>query len=93
MGSEISAAIRLGRELEAQQNAAVDFWSWLPSYAEARKWHGDYACEHMPSVTDLLREASLFISHKLNPTKEQLAESGEWYTCPCGESHDDAKQE
>jgi len=35
----------------------------------------------------------MFIGHKLAPTKEQLAESGEWYTCPCGESHDKAKQE
>lgn len=81
------AIIELGHELEQQENKAYDLWTWLPSYKAAKAGHGDYACEHRPSVSDVLAEAALFISHGLNPTAEQVAEAGEFYSCPCGEDH------
>lgn len=61
--------ISLGHELSEQQNKAFDLWTRLPSYKAAQEAHGDYASEHTPSVADVLTEATIFISHGLNPTK------------------------
>lgn len=73
---------QLAHEFDAQDNAAHDLWTWLPSYKDARTKHGDYADEFRPILSDLLKEATLFISHKLNPTDEQKQEAGELYQCP-----------
>jgi len=81
--------IRLGNQLAEERDAAFSLWTWLPSYKEAEKHHGDYAGEHMPSVADIIKEASMFIAHGLNPTDEQRKEAGEWYQCPCGEPHEE----
>jgi hypothetical protein len=80
--------IRLGRELSEQDNAAFDLWTHLPSHKAADEHHGDYAAEYRPSVTNVLREAAIFISHKLDPTPEQIKEAGDYYSCPCGENHE-----
>lgn len=80
--------IRLAHELEAEGNEAFSLWTWLPSYKAAEAAHADYASNFTPTVTDVLREACLFIAHGLNPTDEQRAEAGELYACPCGEPHD-----
>lgn len=88
MSRDADAIIRLGAELSNQRDRAFDLWTYLPSYRAAVAAHGDYASEFMPSVADVLREASMYICHKLNPTEEQLKDAGEYYRCPCGETHD-----
>jgi len=85
------AFITFGAELSEQDNKAYDLWTWLPSYKAAQAAHGDYASEFRPSVKDVLTEATLFISHGLNPTPEQIKESGDFYHCPCGEDHSQEK--
>ncbi|MND11679.1 hypothetical protein D3C87_465890 [compost metagenome] len=86
---EFDGMIRLGKQLEDQKNSGFDLWTRLPSYQDACKHHGDYASSHMPCISDILCEATLFISHGLAPTEEQIREAGEMYTCPCGgELHD-----
>lgn len=77
--------IDLGAQLQAEDEAAFQLWSWLPSYRAAEKAHGEHACEHRPSVRDVLAEAAEYLSHKMNPTPEQVQEAGELYRCPCGE--------
>lgn len=83
-----SEFIDLGRELAEEDNEAFSLWTWLPSYKAAQAAHGDYAGNFTPSVTDVLREACMFISHGLNPTEAQRAEAGDLYLCPCDEPHD-----
>lgn len=77
--------IRLAEELKAEDEKAANLWTWLPSYRAAQKSHGDYACEHRPPLSDLLEEVTLYVSHKCNPTQEQIAEAGTFYRCPCGD--------
>lgn len=79
--------IKFAHELEEQDSAAFDLWVWLPSYKEAEEHHGDYAGEYTPSVSDIMKEASMFIADKLSPTNEDREKRGEWYKCPCGEHH------
>ena len=82
-----SLIISLGRELSEQDNKAFVLWTWLPSHKAAQAAHGDYASEHTPPVCDVLTEAAMFISHGMNPTKEQIDAAGDFYRCPCGEPH------
>lgn len=79
------AIIDLGSELADQENKSFDLWTWLPSYKAAQRAHGDYASEKRPSVADVMVEATLFISHGLTPTSEQIEAAGDLYKCPCGE--------
>lgn len=72
---------------EMESEASQELWTWLPSYKEAEKHHGDYASEFRPSVGDIMKEATFFISHNLNPTEEQIKEAGEFYQCPCDREH------
>lgn len=86
--------IRFAAELAKEEDRALDLWTWLPSYKAAVAAHGDYASEYRPPMGDLLCEATLFISHKLNPTPEQMKEAGTFYRCPCGEcSHSQESQQ
>lgn len=80
--------ISFARELESQRDAAYNLWTWLPSCREAEKHHCDYAGEHMPRVSDIIKEASMFISHGLKPNEEQTKDAGEYYQCPCGDIHE-----
>lgn len=75
----------LVHQMDDDQKASYDLWTWLPSYKEAVKHHEDYALEQIPDVSDVMKEAAMFISHGLKPTKEQIKEAGEFYECPCGE--------
>lgn len=79
--------IELGRELSEQDDKAFTLWTWLPSYKAAQAAHGDYADTFTPPVSDVLAEATLFVSHGLNPTPEQIKAAGDLYCCPCGEAH------
>jgi hypothetical protein len=75
---------RFAAELDAQDNAAFDLWSWLPSHKAAKKAHGDYADEHTPSAADIMREAAVVLAaHAGYPPSKEVVE--EWYGCPCGE--------
>jgi len=80
---------RLAHNMQLEDNAAHDLWTWLPSYAAARKGHGDYATQHRPSIADVMIEAATFIGHGLHPTDAERNEAGDTYTCPCGEVHDE----
>jgi hypothetical protein len=78
--------IRLGKELDDQDNAAHDLWTWLPSYREAGKWHGDHSGNYRPPLRDILVEATLFITAKCAPTAAEL-QSEALYQCPCDDPH------
>jgi hypothetical protein len=75
---------KFAREIEAQDNAAFDLWTWMPSYKAAQKAHGDYASEHQPSHADLMKETAMFLS-ELRGHEHTDAECEEWFGCPCGE--------
>ncbi len=79
--------IRLGQELSEQDNEAYNLWTRLPSHKAAEQAHGEHAGNFTPPVSDVLKEAALFISHGLDPTIEQFNEAGDFYACPCGEDH------
>lgn len=76
--------INLARELECEENAAFDLWTWLPSYKAARANHGEFASGHRPSVEYIIGEASIFISFLRGFSKDREKENG-WFECPCGE--------
>ena len=80
--------IQLGQQLEAANTAAHDLWTWLPSHKIAQKHHGDYATEHCPNNSDVMKEAAMYLGHLKHP-EVPLIEEQEWFTsCPCGENHD-----
>ena len=70
--------LELAKELEAEENAAFDLWSWLPSCKLAAKYHGDYYVEHQPCTADIMREACDVFAGE---TEKSLLTT----TCPCGE--------
>jgi hypothetical protein len=83
------------RNLDAEDNAAFDLWTWLPSYKDATTHHGDYASEHKPSNADILREAALVFSLKKYTEQVDIdswwsrnkAEADSFFKCQCGEEH------
>ncbi len=81
--------IQLGEELAAENNAAADLWSWLPSHAIAEKHHSDYASAYCPSNRDVMTEAAMYLAHLKRPKAPLTPEELDWFTrCPCGEEHD-----
>jgi len=82
----VEAIIKLGAQLDEERNAASDLWTWLPSYKVAERYHGDYATEFMPSVSDVMREAAAWFAARQYPATDR--ERGMFETCPCGEEHD-----
>ncbi len=83
--------IRLGEQLAAENAAAADLWSWLPSHKIAEQHHGDYASEHGPSNQDVMVEAAMYLGHLKHPTIPLTPGEKEWFArCPCGEDHEDA---
>ena len=76
--------VRLAHELEKENNAAFDLWTWLPSHEKATKHHGDYASEFMPSIDEIMKEAC----DHLNRLKAGVKK---WppTPCPCGNPHGD----
>lgn len=69
------------------ENAGYDLWTHLPSYKAAVAAHGDYAVEHKPSVADIMIEAAMFLSDKMEVDADMTPDKEEWYSCPCGEEH------
>jgi hypothetical protein len=96
---EIDAMIALGRQLDEQQNAAHDLWTWLPSHQVAKKHHDDYADNYTPSIKDILVEAAMYIAAMKDPSspygpktaevlRTNTPEEVEWFErCPCDEDH------
>lgn len=54
--------IQLGHDLAEEQNMAYQLWTWLPSYKEAQKLHGDYASNFIPSIYDIMEEAATVLA-------------------------------
>jgi hypothetical protein len=80
--------IQLGEQLAAENNAAHDLWTWLPSHKVAEKHHGDYASEHCPSNADVMKEAAMYLGHLQRPDVPWTIEETDWFeSCPCGEDH------
>jgi hypothetical protein len=90
----IHSVIALGKELEKTQEAADDLWTWLPSYKVCQKHHGDYSFNFMPSLRDIIIEATMYISslqgHEVTDDKKEwwVQSQLQFERCPCGESHE-----
>ena len=56
MSSIVDKLIRFGEELAETKSSAYDLWTWLPSHREAKKHHGDYACEFTPPIQTVMIE-------------------------------------
>ena len=81
--------IRFGEQLAAENAAAHDLWSWLPSHKVAQKHHGDYASEHCPSNKNVMHEAALYLANASRADTTMTAAEKEWFTrCPCDEDHE-----
>ena len=88
MGDLRNQIIRLGEQLAAEENAAHDLWTWLPSHAVAKRNHDDYASAHRPSVSDVMREAAEYLAHLKRPSEPLSVEQRRWFDeCPCDEDH------
>lgn len=74
--------MRFAHELEQNDNAAFDLWTWLPSHKKAEDCLGDYYIEVQPSQNEIMKEARRYIAHGCNPTQEQL-DNDYQYQCPC----------
>ena len=59
--------IRLGEQLAQEQAAALDLWSWLPSYKIAERYHGAHALEHCPNNADVMVEAAMYFGYLKHP--------------------------
>lgn len=79
------------KEKADNRDAAFQLWTWLPSYKDAQKHHGDYASEFMPSVHDVMIEACMFIAKGLVITEEDTKNSEGWFTCQCEQGHEVTK--
>lgn len=80
--------IQLGQQLAAENEAAHDLWTWLPSYRIAQKHHGDHASAHRPSNRDVMVEAAMYLANIGRADTTVTPEEEAWFTrCPCGEDH------
>ena len=75
-----SQVTALGRQLDREDNAAFNLWTWLPSFNMAEKYHGDYADEFRPYNDDVMEEAASMIGALKHGEPVPDCE-----TCPCGE--------
>jgi hypothetical protein len=76
----------LARAFDAEDNAASDLWTWLPSYEIAKKNHGDYAFNFQPTIESLMVEASMVLANYKNG--KPFGTGTEYWPeneCPCGE--------
>lgn len=75
-----SMICELARTIEAENNAAYDLWSWLPSRKAAERDHGDYADEAMPSTADVMKEAAMVFGCMCFPPDSNFtAEQHDWF--------------
>lgn len=76
----------LARIFDAEDEAAFNLWTYLPSHRRAQRCHGDYADAHRPTLTEILCEARLLIAFNCKVTTDML-EDELGTECPCGEDH------
>lgn len=78
--------IRLGEELAAEENAANDLWTWLPSYEVTKKHHRSDVLWARPSLADVLREAAMLLERlKKDPDLAATPDERYWFgRCACG---------
>lgn len=77
---------KLAKAFEAEYEAAYSLWTWLPSYKEASKHHGHHATNFIPSIDEIMTEASMVLAvqqHGGDVHSEE--ERNFWFTCPCDE--------
>lgn len=67
-------------ELDDEDNASSDLWTWLPSHFAAEKSHGDYASEQQPSRAYIMAEAANVIAYLARGSDIERS-----FKCPCGE--------
>lgn len=72
----------LTREFDAEDNAAFDLWTWLPSYKAAQQHHEDHAGDFKPSNADVMIEAAQHFAAIKNVNNTTAC------PCPCGEEHE-----
>ncbi len=94
--NEKGSIIRLGKQLEAENAAAFDLSTWLPSRQLCQMYHGDYADEFTPSNAVVMAESCTYISFLLAALTmseseiQRYEESEMWTQCWCGEEHTEA---
>lgn len=85
---KLKAAIQeFAHELDAQDNAAYDLWTWLPSCKAAQEHHGDYHAEFMPSLSEILIEAANYVADLVNGKIPATA------ACPCDDESCEGSKE
>lgn len=84
--------MQMASELQAQEDAAWDLWTWLPSYQQALAGHGEHAAhEYRPQISDLLREATRYIADGCVPDLDNDYQGR--YCCTCGEIHQTVRED
>lgn len=72
----------LSHQLDVEDEAAFNLWTWLPSYKDAKEKHGDYADEYRPTNADVMKEAAIYIGAGLDVTKVEKRVAEEWFKIP-----------
>lgn len=49
--------------------------------------HGDYDAEYKPSIADIMIEAAMFLSDKMEVEPDITPDKAEWCSFPCGHKH------
>lgn len=83
MSTLVQKIIEYGSQLEREEEASFDLWTWLPSSKSAEKAHDDYYNEFKPSKSEIMIEASkvMSIRSSADMTTEVVQK---WFSCPCG---------
>ena len=78
----IDQLISLGADLSRMKDRAFNLWTWLPSCDAAKRNHGDYYSEFIPTMDNIMHEACEVIFAMKNG---QELPAGD---CPCDEPHE-----
>ena len=78
----------LFQEIKIEDTASFDLWTWLPSFEEAKKHHGDDARDYKPLPKDIMTEATLYLA-QLSGHQLSDIQKATWFVCPCGEYHNE----
>ncbi len=77
--------LNLAKQLQIEEDIVSDLWTWLPSFREAQKYHGDHYHNYKPKLDNIVLEACLIFSvlngHGLNSEEYSI------FNCPCTENH------
>lgn len=85
------------RELAQEDDACFDLWTWLPSYHNCTRLHGDMWHHHHPPNHAIIKEAVVYISYLIDGRGTEIARNVEenmdsltqeeqiWFSCPCEE--------